>query len=74
LIKDNWIECKKSDKDARVRLVCPSNNLLNRIDLLSETFQKNFGEHTFNKNIKESGLKSNIELLPEHLTNTINHI
>jgi DNA-binding MarR family transcriptional regulator len=44
LLKDNWIECKKSDKDARVRLVFPTDNLLEKINLLSENFEKTFQE------------------------------
>jgi hypothetical protein len=45
LIKNNWIELKKSDKDARVRLVIPTKNLIKQIHLLTENFKKTFSEN-----------------------------
>jgi hypothetical protein len=45
LIKNNWIELKKSDKDARVRLVIPTQNLIEQIHLLTENFKKTFSEN-----------------------------
>lgn len=56
LIKANWIECRKSEKDARVRLVFPTNNLLKAIDLLSDNFQKTFSEHAIKNNIVASAV------------------
>jgi len=48
LIKDNWIELKKSDKDARIRLVIPTQNLLKKIDLLTGNFKDIFSEDHIN--------------------------
>lgn len=39
LIKDGWIECIKSSKDARVRLIVPTDALLKEIDVLSRNFE-----------------------------------
>lgn len=39
LIKGGWIECRKSPKDARVRLVVPTDDLLNEINILSHNFE-----------------------------------
>jgi DNA-binding MarR family transcriptional regulator len=39
LIRGGWIECRKSSKDARVKLVFPTDKLLKEIDMLSHNFQ-----------------------------------
>lgn len=74
LIKANWIECKKSDKDARVRLVLPTDNLLSAIDLLSDNFQKTFSEHAIKTNIAGSAIKSNIEVISTQQISTNKNI
>ncbi|MBU3542488.1 hypothetical protein ICE94_04300 [Polynucleobacter sp. MWH-Loch1C5] len=45
LIKSNWIELRKSDKDARVKIVLPSSKLLKRLHLLTTNLEKTFFEH-----------------------------
>jgi hypothetical protein len=54
LLKDDWIECIKSDKDARVRLVIPTNRLLEQITFLSENFQKIFDEYLITTNLERA--------------------
>jgi hypothetical protein len=74
LIKANWIECRKSDKDARVRLVFPSNNLLKAIDLLSDNFQKTFSDHALKTNYEALVVKNNIEVISPQPINTNKNI
>jgi hypothetical protein len=53
LLKDDWIECIKSDKDARVRLVVPTIRLLKEITFLSENFLKIFDEYLIATNLEK---------------------
>ncbi len=46
LIKNNWIELRKSEKDARVKTVIPSDKLLKRLNLLTSNLEKTFYEHS----------------------------
>lgn len=45
LLKTNWIESRKSEKDARVKIVLPSPKLLKRLNLLTNNLEQTFNEH-----------------------------
>lgn len=45
LLKSEWIESRKSEKDARVKIVLPSSKLLKRLNLLTNNLEKTFYEH-----------------------------
>ena len=45
LLKSEWIESRKSEKDARVKIVLPSTKLLKRLNLLTNNLEKTFFEH-----------------------------
>ena len=58
LLKSEWIETRKSEKDARVKIVLPSTKLLKRLNLLSNNLEQTFNEHqtkfNLDKVIKDS--------------------
>jgi hypothetical protein len=45
LLKSEWIESRKSEKDARVKIILPSTKLLKRLNLLTNNLEKTFFEH-----------------------------
>jgi hypothetical protein len=51
LLKSEWIESRKSEKDARVKIVLPSSKLLKRLNLLTNNLEKTFYEHQSKYNL-----------------------
>jgi hypothetical protein len=51
LLKSDWIESRKSEKDARVKIVLPSTKLLKRLNLLTNNLEKTFCEHQSKYNL-----------------------
>ena len=58
LLKSEWIETRKSEKDARVKIVLPSTKLLKRLNLLTNNLEQTLNEHqtkfNLDKDIKDS--------------------
>lgn len=63
LLKNDWVESKKSDKDARVRLVYPTDKLLEQIDLLFEKSQTSFVEYMVVAKQAACAVNSNVKTI-----------
>ncbi len=59
LLKSEWIESRKSEKDARVKIVLPSSKLLKRLNLLTNNLEKTFYEHQTKFNWKQISIDGN---------------